>query len=82
MQKYRNLFINFKLLFIMKALNVFAYGVEEMNKQEIISMDGGYYLPEGFEFPTSFDGRYDKPEWELTTEEWLINKFGVGRILF
>jgi hypothetical protein len=42
MQKCLNLFINFKLLFIMKTLNVSAYGVEEMNGQEMIIENGGF----------------------------------------
>jgi hypothetical protein len=40
MQECQNLFINFKLLFIMKTLNVSAYGVEEMNGQEVMQVEG------------------------------------------
>jgi lactobin A/cerein 7B family class IIb bacteriocin len=34
-------FIYFNLLFIMKTLNISAYGVEEMNKQEVMQAEGG-----------------------------------------
>jgi lactobin A/cerein 7B family class IIb bacteriocin len=41
MQKCQNLFINFKFLKIMKTLDVSAYGVEEMCKQEMMQAEGG-----------------------------------------
>jgi lactobin A/cerein 7B family class IIb bacteriocin len=40
MSKFIYLLIS-KLLFIMKTLDISAYGVEEMNKQEMMMVEGG-----------------------------------------